>query len=77
MRKAAEPLDDVEIAPGIAGVVRPRAVGIPRAGSGLPARGREIYMANGCIYCHSQQIRPEGFGTDIDRGWGPRRTSGA
>jgi cytochrome c oxidase cbb3-type subunit 2 len=35
-------------------------------------RGREIYMRDGCMYCHSQQVRPEGFGSDIERGWGPR-----
>jgi cytochrome c oxidase cbb3-type subunit 2 len=34
----------------------------------------EIYRANGCIYCHSQQIRPEGYGADILRNWGQRRT---
>jgi len=41
---------------------------------GLAARGRDVYRANGCVYCHSQQVRPEGFGSDLDRGWGPRRT---
>ncbi len=34
--------------------------------------GREVYMSEGCIYCHSQQVRPEGFGTDVKRGWGAR-----
>ncbi len=24
----------------------------------LEARGREIYVANGCSYCHTQQVRP-------------------
>lgn len=36
--------------------------------------GREVYIANGCIYCHSQQIRDPAFTTDIDRGWGSRAT---
>lgn len=36
--------------------------------------GRRVYQSMGCIYCHSQQVRPEGFGADIDRGWGNRRT---
>ena len=40
---------------------------------GLAAQGRQVYRANGCVYCHSQQIRPENFGSDIARGWGPRR----
>ncbi|MFO8099777.1 MAG: cbb3-type cytochrome c oxidase subunit II [Salinibacter sp.] len=34
--------------------------------------GREVYMREGCMYCHSQQVRPEGFGSDQERGWGPR-----
>ena len=37
-------------------------------------RGREVYIANGCIYCHSQQIRDPSFTTDVDRGWGSRAT---
>jgi cytochrome c oxidase cbb3-type subunit 2 len=38
------------------------------------ARGRELYIANGCIYCHSQQVRDPAFTTDVDRGWGTRAT---
>src|SRR5258708_12294657 len=30
----------------------------PAPKSGMADRGRRIYAANGCIYCHSQQIRP-------------------
>ena len=37
-------------------------------------RGRQVYIANGCIYCHSQQIRDPSFTTDVDRGWGSRPT---
>ena len=33
-------------------------------------RGRAIYIREGCIYCHSQQTRPEGFGADQLRNWG-------
>jgi cytochrome c oxidase cbb3-type subunit 2 len=36
--------------------------------------GRKVYESLGCVYCHSQQVRPEGFGSDIDRGWGARRS---
>jgi cytochrome c oxidase cbb3-type subunit 2 len=36
--------------------------------------GRESYIANGCLYCHSQQIRDPAFTTDVDRGWGNRAT---
>jgi cytochrome c oxidase cbb3-type subunit 2 len=33
-------------------------------------RGREVYIANGCIYCHSQQPRDAAFAPDAKRGWG-------
>ena len=32
--------------------------------------GRSIYIREGCMYCHSQQVRPEGFGNDQGRFWG-------
>lgn len=36
------------------------------------ARGREVYIANGCIYCHSQQVRDPNITTDIAKGLGNR-----
>ena len=33
-------------------------------------RGRQVYIANGCVYCHSQQPRDRSFGPDFERGWG-------
>jgi cytochrome c oxidase cbb3-type subunit 2 len=36
--------------------------------------GRRVYIANGCLYCHSQQVRDPAFTTDVDRGWGSRAT---
>lgn len=33
-------------------------------------RGRDIYVANGCVYCHSQQPRDRNLGPDAIRGWG-------
>src|SRR5437868_2895946 len=39
----------------------------PAPKSGMADRGRQIYAANGCIYCHSQQIRPDYVSSDIDR----------
>ncbi len=33
-------------------------------------RGRDVYIANGCVYCHSQQPRDRGLGPDLARGWG-------
>ncbi|QDU18271.1 cbb3-type cytochrome c oxidase subunit II [Urbifossiella limnaea] len=56
----------------------------PRPYSDKAAAGAGVYAANGCIYCHSQQVRSEKFGNwwengeektgaDIRRGWGSRR----
>ncbi len=45
---------------------------LPR--SGLAEAGRDVYRANGCIYCHSQQVRAADFGADQARGWGRRRS---
>ncbi|AVP57222.1 cbb3-type cytochrome c oxidase subunit II [Pulveribacter suum] len=33
-------------------------------------RGRAVYIANGCVYCHTQQPRDKSFGPDAERGWG-------
>ncbi len=33
-------------------------------------RGRASYVANGCVYCHTQQPRDKSFGPDAERGWG-------
>ena len=32
--------------------------------------GRRVYISMGCLYCHSQQVRDERFGSDQLRGWG-------
>ena len=34
------------------------------------ALGRSVYIAEGCIHCHSQYVRPEGVGRDTEF-WGP------
>src|SRR5258708_39429309 len=39
---------------------------------GMARQGEQIYRANGCFYCHTRQVRPRGFGTDVERGWGAR-----
>ncbi len=39
-------------------------------------RGREQYIANGCIYCHSQQPRAKAFAPDFERGWGRATVAG-
>jgi cytochrome c oxidase cbb3-type subunit II len=38
------------------------------------ARGRQVYVAEGCVYCHSQQVRDPVYTSDKERGWGPRAT---
>jgi cytochrome c oxidase cbb3-type subunit 2 len=39
-------------------------------------RGREVYIQNGCVYCHSQQPRAKGFAPDTERGWGRPTVAG-
>lgn len=34
--------------------------------------GRQIYISNGCIYCHTQQVRDSAFTTDVSKGLGNR-----
>jgi len=41
---------------------------------GIADQGRQVYKSEGCFYCHSQQVRGQYDGTDIERGWGARRT---
>lgn len=44
----------------------------PQRLPGNAERGKEVYRDLGCVYCHTQQVRHAGFGTDLDRGWGER-----
>jgi len=47
----------------------------PMPQSGMVTRGARVYAANGCNYCHSQQVRAEYAGADIERKWGDRRSA--
>lgn len=47
----------------------------PMPQSGMAARGARVYAANGCMYCHSQQVRAEYSADDIERKWGDRRSA--
>jgi cytochrome c oxidase cbb3-type subunit II len=47
----------------------------PMPQSGMVDRGRRVYVANGCVYCHSQQVRADYASSDIDRKWGQRRSA--
>lgn len=44
--------------------------------SAAELRGREVYIANGCVYCHSQQPRAAKFAPDDQRGWGRASVAG-
>jgi len=57
----------------------------PMPRSGMAERGKRVYVANGCFYCHSQQIRADYAASDIDLQrwaapsprpkWGDRRSA--
>lgn len=47
----------------------------PMPPSGMVLRGAQVYAANGCAYCHTQQVRPEYGGSDLERKWGERRSA--
>jgi len=42
----------------------------PAAYTDAQAKGRAVYIANGCVYCHSQQPRDPSIAPDGQRGWG-------
>jgi len=44
----------------------------PQPLSGIADQGRLVYQDLGCVSCHTQQVRHEGFGADIERKWGAR-----
>jgi len=57
----------------------------PMPKSGMAERGRRVYVANGCFYCHSEQVRADYAAADLDRPrdaassptpkWGDRRSA--
>ena len=44
----------------------------PKTISGMAHQGQQVYLSLGCITCHTQQVRLEGVGRDLERGWGLR-----
>ena len=46
---------------------------LPWDTSGSAHAGERVYAADGCAYCHTQQVRPASSGADIIRGWGTAR----
>lgn len=47
---------------------------LPPGLPGLAVAGQRVYAASGCVYCHSQQVRPFPLSTDIEKGLGARHT---
>ena len=44
----------------------------PQSIPGIARQGMQVYVSMGCISCHTQQVRLEGFGNDLARKWGKR-----
>lgn len=40
---------------------------VPPHITGLAVAGQRVYAANGCVSCHSQQVRPAAFSTDVEK----------
>ncbi len=51
--------------------------GAPLPERELIRRGEQVYAANGCVYCHTQQVRSPSYGNDHLRFWGERRSVAA
>ena len=47
---------------------------LPPTVSGLAVAGQKVYVANGCVECHSQQVRLAPLTTDIAKEIGARQT---
>ena len=54
------------------GSIAPDADLFPKAMSGLAQLGAKEYLSLGCATCHTQQVRSEEAGFDVERGWGKR-----
>ena len=49
-------------------------VSYPNTPPGLARQGAEVYRACGCVYYHTEQVRPKELGSDLAHGWGIRRS---
>lgn len=54
------------------GSVIPNAPLFPQNQTSLGGQGQAVYVSLGCIACHTQQVRAEEVGNDLQRGWGLR-----
>jgi cytochrome c oxidase cbb3-type subunit II len=57
-------------------VVNGTGVVYPNPQPGTAHQGAEVYRAEDCAACHTQQVLPRDLGSDIIRGWGIRRSTG-
>lgn len=39
--------------------------------------GKSLYISEGCVSCHTQQVRPSFYGSDAERSWGSRNSEPA
>jgi cbb3-type cytochrome oxidase cytochrome c subunit len=46
-------------------IVEPENYRYPSPRSGAAERGADVYRANGCFYCHTQQVRQDGVKFDV------------
>lgn len=46
----------------------------PQPYTGIQQHGRTVYQREGCVYCHTQQVRGGQYNNDLERGWGARRS---
>jgi cytochrome c oxidase cbb3-type subunit 2 len=49
---------------------------VPWDAPGAAHQGEQVYAVNGCVYCHTQQVRAATSGADIIRGWGTAKITG-
>lgn len=72
-RLSRKPLRSLVLAAGTVGLFSASSTELSAAAEAATL-GREIYIREGCIHCHSQFVRPET--SDVER-WGPRRSLAA
>jgi mono/diheme cytochrome c family protein len=63
------------VAAGLVAVGVAASTGHAEGGDAQARLGREVYVAEGCMHCHSQFVRP-GMAADVER-WGPARSLSA
>ncbi len=54
------------------GSIPPDAELFPKSMAGIAQLGAKEYLSLGCATCHTQQVRSEEAGFDVERGWGKR-----